>query len=217
MLEAIDSGDTDELYKELGDVLLQIVLHAQIAIDDGEFHMTDVLRHVNEKMVRRHPHVFATTDVEDAEEVVVNWEAIKAEERAAAGDEKRKSVLDGVPNALPALMIAFKYQDKAARAGFDWPQIDGVRDKILEELDEVLAAQTDEERMEEIGDLIFVLANWARWLKIEPEDALRQTNRKFYRRFRHVEERAAASGKSLTDHTLEEMNIYWDEAKAKGL
>ncbi len=217
VLEAIDSGDTDELYKELGDLLLQIVLHTQIAIDDGEFHMTDVIRHINEKMVRRHPHVFATTEVDDADEVVVNWEAIKAEERAQNGKDERESLLDGIPQALPALVLALKYQDKAARAGFDWPQIDGVREKIIEELDEVLAAETPANRMEEIGDLLFVLVNWARWLDVEPEDALRQTNAKFYRRFRHVEARAAASEKPLADHTLEELDAYWNDAKVQGL
>ncbi|NOK85995.1 MAG: hypothetical protein GFH27_549395n17 [Chloroflexi bacterium AL-W] len=213
-LEAIDAGNTDELYRELGDLMLQIVLHTQIAIDDGEFRMTDVLSHINEKMIRRHPHVFATIDVEDADEVVTNWEAIKAQEKASSPPESR---LDSVPKALPALLRAFNYQERAARAGFDWPQIDGVRDKIIEELDEVLSAPDDAARQEEIGDLLFVLVNWARWLKVDPENALRLASDKFYRRFAFVEAKVRASGQPMNDFSLAQLDSFWDEAKAQGL
>jgi tetrapyrrole methylase family protein / MazG family protein len=217
VLEAIDAGDTDELYKELGDLMLQIVLHTQIAIDNGEFHMTDVLRHINEKMVRRHPHVFATTDVADAEEVVTNWEAIKAQEKAEQGEAEPEALLASVPQALPALLLALKYQDRAARVGFDWEQIADVRAKINEELDEVLAAQTDEDRAAEMGDVLFVIVNWARWLKIDPENALRLTNAKFRRRFDYVERRTREQGKPMTDFALSELDALWEEAKAQGL
>ncbi|PJF23252.1 MAG: nucleoside triphosphate pyrophosphohydrolase [Phototrophicales bacterium] len=218
VLEAIDESNTDELYRELGDLLLQIVLHTQIAIDDGEFYMTDVLRHVNEKMIRRHPHVFASTSVTDADEVVTNWEAIKAQEKAVNGNvEKPESLLDSIPKALPALLWAYQAQDRAARAGFDWKAIDGVRDKINEELTEILEAQTDDERAKEFGDLLFVLVNWARWLKIDPENALRLTNHKFYRRFTHVETRVRQAGKPMTEFTLEELDAFWNEAKTSGL
>ena len=213
VLEAIDNGDPDELYKEMGDLMLQIVLHTQIAIDDGEFHMTDVLRHVNEKMIRRHPHVWGEVDVDgDASKVLSNWEMIKQQERAS--EEKTESALDGVPNALPALLQAFRYQYKAAKLGFDWPTIDGVRDKIIEELDEIAAA-SDEERAGEMGDLLFVIVNWARWLDIEPETALRDTSAKFYRRFNHVEQSVAASGKPWADFTLDELDAFWNEAKQR--
>jgi tetrapyrrole methylase family protein/MazG family protein len=218
VLETIDQNDTDELYRELGDVMLQIVLHTQIAIDDGEFKMTDVLRHVNEKMVRRHPHVFATTVVSDADEVVTNWEAIKAQEKAANGKtEEAESLLDSIPKALPALLWAYQSQDRAAHVGFDWKVIDDVRAKIEEELDEIFQAETDDERMKEFGDLLFVLVNWGRWLKIDAENALRLTNAKFYRRFSHVEARVRETNKPMTDFSLEELDAFWDEAKAKGL
>lgn len=218
VLETIDQNDTDELYRELGDVMLQIVLHTQIAIDDGEFKMTDVLRHVNEKMVRRHPHVFATTIVSDADEVVTNWEAIKAQEKAANGKtEEAESLLDSIPKALPALLWAYQSQDRAAHVGFDWKVIDDVRAKIDEELDEIFQAETDDERMKEFGDLLFVLVNWGRWLKIDAENALRLTNAKFYRRFSHVEARVRETNKPMTDFSLEELDAFWDEAKAKGL
>lgn len=217
VLEAIDSGDTDALYEELGDLLLQIVLHTQIAIDDGEFHMTDVVRHVNQKMIRRHPHVWGSVDVENADQVVTNWEALKQQEKAQNGTQ-RESMLDGIPKGLPALMQAYKYQAKVVKVGFDWEKIDDVLAKVHEELDEVQRAATPEHRFEEVGDLLFVLVNWARWLGVEdPESALREANLKFYRRFRHVEESAKSSGKPMESHTLAELDSFWNEAKAQGL
>lgn len=216
VLEAIDAGDTDELARELGDLLLQIVLHTQIAIDDGEFHMTDVLRYINEKMIRRHPHVFGNVDVENADDVVTNWDAIKAQEKA--DDGKVASRLDGVPNSLPALLRSLKYQDRAAQVGFDWAVIGDVRAKLNEELDEVLEAVTPEHQMEEFGDVLFVMVNWARWMKIDPENALRMANDKFYRRFTYIEKRLIEQGLTF-DQTngLDDLEALWQEAKAQGL
>lgn len=216
VLEALDAEDPDALYKEMGDLLLQIVLHTQIAIDEGEFKMADVLANVNRKMINRHPHVFGDAEAKTAGEVLSNWERLKQAEHAAEG-VKRESILDGVPKGLPALMQAHQLQEKAAKVRFDWDAIEPVIAKVREELDEVLAAETDEHRAEEIGDLLFVVANWARWLKVEPETALRETNAKFYRRFRYVEEGLAAQGKSVKQSTLAEMDALWDAAKAEGL
>ncbi|MBL8120669.1 MAG: nucleoside triphosphate pyrophosphohydrolase, partial [Anaerolineae bacterium] len=216
VLEALDAEDSDALYKEMGDLLLQIVLHTQIAIDEGEFKMPDVLANVNRKMINRHPHVFGDAEAKTAGEVLSNWERLKQAEHAAEG-VKRESILDGVPKGLPALMQAHQLQEKAAKVRFDWDAIEPVIAKVREELDEVLAAETDANRAEEIGDLLFVVANWARWLKVEPETALRETNAKFYRRFRYVEEGLAAQGKSVKQATLAEMDVLWDAAKAEGL
>ena len=216
VLEAIDAGDTDELYRELGDLLLQIVLHTQIAIDEGEFYMSDVIRHVNAKMVQRHPHVFATTEVDGADEVVTNWQAIKQQEKAENG-AGLESLLASIPKALPALLWAYQAQDRAARVGFDWPQIENVREKIVEELEEVLAAPDEAAQQAELGDLLFVMVNWARWLKIDPENALREANAKFTRRFQYIEGRVREQGREMADFTLAELDAYWDEAKRLGL
>lgn len=214
VLEAIDRGDPQSLYEELGDLLLQIVLHTQIAIDDGEFYMSDVLRHVNAKMIRRHPHVWGDVNVEGSpENVVTNWEAIKKQEKADQ-DKAPESMLDSIPKGLPALLQAHQYQARAARLNFDWEQVDDVVAKVREEIGEVLAAETDEQRTEEIGDLLFVLVNWARWLSVEPETALRRANTKFYRRFSYIEQQVAAQGRQMTDRTLAELDALWDEAKA---
>ncbi len=217
-LEAIDAGDPNALAEELGDVLLQVVLHTQIAIDDGEFNMADVMRILNTKIIERHPHVWGEVKVEDDGQVITNWDAIKARQRAQKG-KQRESLLDGIPKGLPALMVALKYQAKAAKVGFDWPTMDGVEQKLAEELAELRAAQSHEERVAEFGDLLFVLVNWGRWMGIDdPETALRLTNQKFYRRFRYMEERIAAyDGRPITAYTLEEMDALWNEAKANGL
>ena len=217
VLEAIDAGDTDELARELGDLLLQVVLHTQIAIDDGEFYMTDVLRYINEKMIRRHPHVFGDgVDVDNADQVVANWDAIKAQEKA--DDGKVASRLDGVPKALPALLRSYKYQDRAASVGFDWAVLGDVRAKLNEELDEVAEAETPEHQMEEFGDVLFVMVNWARWMQIDPENALRLANDKFYRRFNYIEQRLSEQGLTF-DQTngLDDLEALWQEAKAQGL
>ncbi len=214
VLEAIERDDPQALAEELGDLLLQIVLHTQIAIDDGEFYMSDVLRHVNAKMIRRHPHVWGTTEVAgNPQQVVANWEALKRQEKADAG-KSDESLLDSIPKGLPALLQSFQYQARAAKVGFDWPQVAEVIAKVREEMDEVQAATTDDERAEELGDLLFVVVNWARWLDVEPETALRRANAKFYRRFRYIEQQVAAQGKAMTDYTLAELDALWDEAKA---
>lgn len=216
VLDAIEAEDANALREELGDLLLQIGLHAQIATEDGEFRMGEVLSHINTKMIRRHPHVWGEVSVDGADQVVTNWEAIKRQENAGK-PVQRESLLDGVPKGLPALLQAYRYQDKAARPGFDWPRVDDVIAKVREEFDEVMAAASDDHRAEEIGDLLFVLVNWARWLKVEPETALRQANLKFYRRFRHIEEQVAASGRPMESFTLDELDAWWNEAKALGL
>jgi tetrapyrrole methylase family protein/MazG family protein len=216
VLEAIDADDMPALVGEMGDLLLQVVLHTQIAVEDGDFHMGDVLRSINEKMVRRHPHVFGETAVSGSGEVLVNWEAIKQQEQAQNGTA-RKSILDGVPKGLPALFQAHEYQRKAAKPGFDWDKIDAVIAKVREELAELEEATDDDHRAEEMGDLLFVLVNWARWLKIDPETALREANAKFYRRFNYIEEQVAARGAKLEDYSLAQLDALWDEAKAHGL
>lgn len=213
VLEAIDSEDADKLREELGDLLLQVVLHSQIAVDEGEFHMADVIQYIDAKLKRRHPHVWGEVDVQgDPGRVVVNWEQIKAKERADNGQEER-SLLAGIPKTLPALAQAHEYDERAARVGFDWPDQQGVIDKVHEEIAELLAAATPEERLHEIGDVLFVVAVWARWLKINPEDALRAANRRFYERFSLVESQARQKGQSLREMTLEEMDVLWNEAK----
>lgn len=218
VLDAIEQNDPQALCEELGDLLLQIVLHAQIAIDDGEFKMADVISAINAKMIRRHPHVWGDLQADDmdAYKVVVNWEALKRQEKADNG-KADEYLLDSIPNNLPALLQANQYQSRAAKVNFDWAQVDDVIDKVREEMAEVLAADTDAQRMEEIGDLLFVLVNWARWLKVEPETALREANAKFYRRFRYIEQQVRATGKQLADHTLEELDALWDAAKGEGL
>ncbi len=216
VLEALDSQNWDELAKEMGDLLLQIVLHTQIAIDDGEFKMTDVLTQINRKMINRHPHVFGDAEAKTAGEVLNNWEKLKQQEHAAQGIQ-RPSVLDGIPKDLPALFLATRFQEKAAKVGFDWEKLEDVAAKVREELDEILTASSDAERADEMGDLLFALVNWARWLKIDAESALRQTNAKFKRRFQYIETRLAAQGKALTDSNLAEMDGLWNAAKHAGL
>lgn len=216
VLEAIDADDPQSLSEELGDLLLQIVLHTQIAIDDGEFRMGDVLGQINRKLIRRHPHVWGEITVDSADQVVTNWEAIKQIERAGK-PAKRESLLDGVPRDLPALLQAHEYTARAARPGFDWERIEDVTAKIREELEEVIAASSAEHTAEEVGDLLFVLVNWARWLHVEPESALREANAKFYRRFHYIETEAAAQDRTLESMTLAEMDALWNAAKANGL
>jgi tetrapyrrole methylase family protein / MazG family protein len=214
VLETIENEDWDSLAGELGDLLLQIVLHTQIATEYGEFYMTDVLEHVNQKMIRRHPHVWGDVQVNgDAGQVVTNWEEIKKAEKNA--QEERKSLLDGLPKGLPALMVAHKYQDKAAKVGFDWPDVSGVEAKVHEELAEIIAETEPDKKAREIVDLIFVLVNWLRWLGIEDSESLmREVNAKFYRRFTYIEEHAT---KPLKDLSLEELDSYWNDAKKQGL
>ena len=214
-IEAIDHDDPDEMQEEFGDLLLQVVLQTQIASEYGEFNMTDVINGIHSKLVHRHPHVFGDEDMQDAGTVLSNWERIKAAEREENGTAKVKGVLDGVSVAMPALSVADLYQKRAARVGFDWPEIQGVFDKLAEEVEEFRIANTDEEKAEEFGDLLFALVNLGRWFKIDPESALRETNAKFRHRFAAIEDYARQNGLNLSDMSLEEMDEIWEKAKGK--
>ncbi len=207
VLEAIDEGSMPKLREELGDVLLQVLMQAEIAGETGEFSLGDVADSVREKLVRRHPHVFGDVTVSGADEVVRNWEALKAREYG------RESALDGVQRSLPALQWAWSLQRRAANVGFDWPDVDGVLEKVREELEELREAPTVEAREAEFGDLLFTLVNVARKLGINPEDALRGSTGRFEARFRHMEQAARADGKALTDLPIEELDRYWEAAK----
>ena len=218
-LAALDSGDPAKMAEEFGDLLLQIVLNAQIASEAGEFGMADVLKGIYDKIIRRHPHVFGDLKIEGVQGILQNWEKLKASERETNG-EAGKGLLDGVPLALPALIQAQEYQDRAARVGFDWPQIEGVLDKIAEEIQEVKEATlkergqaNGEELSDELGDLFFALVNLARWKKVDAESALRATNLRFKRRFAHVEQGAREQGKKVSELSLDEMESLWQEAK----
>nr|WP_081962501.1 nucleoside triphosphate pyrophosphohydrolase [Paracoccus sanguinis] len=210
--DAIAREAWDELPGELGDLLLQVVFHAQMADEAGMFGFADVARAISDKLVARHPHVFGTESRDkSAAQQVKDWEAIKAAERAAKAE---KGVLDGVALGLPALTRAIKLQNRAARVGFDWPSADEVLDKLAEETAELRAASDPAHRAEEFGDLLFVMANLARHLDIDPEAALRDANAKFTRRFAAIEAALAAQGRRPEDSTLAEMDALWDAAKA---
>lgn len=212
-VEAIDSGDTELLCEELGDVLLQVLFHAQVAREAGTFDFHDVVEGITAKLVRRHPHIFGDVVAETAADVTRNWEAIK---RAEKGGTEPESVLGKVSTALPALSRAGEVQKRAAKVGFDWDDVEGPAAKVREELDEVLFAEP-EEREGEVGDLLFAVVNLARILNIDPELALSGTTAKFTRRFRHIERRAAEMNRKLPEMTLEEMDELWNEAKAAEL
>jgi ATP diphosphatase len=203
--DAINGGDPAAICDELGDLLLQVVFHSQIATDEGLFGFDDVATAISDKMERRHPHIFGDAKTNDVRE---QWETIKAAERASDGP---KSALDGVALALPALLRAQKIQGRAARVGFDWPDTEGPRAKIIEELAEVVTAPDDAARAEEIGDLLFAVVNYARHLGVDAEGALRDANHKFARRFHGVEERAGAD---ITSLPLETLEAYWQAVKA---
>jgi len=209
-LEALDEGDAERLYEELGDLLLQIVLHAQIAKDDGEFEIGDVIRSINTKIIHRHPHVFGTGKADNAEEVMHNWEELKREER---GDDT--SMLEGVPGDMPALAYAYEISRRAVRVGFEWEDIGGVIDKLAEEVSEIKDAESREEKEREFGDLLFTLVNVARWEGVDAEAALREANRRFYRRFSYMEQLCRQRGLSLDKLSFDEQNALWEEAKQK--
>ncbi|WP_096156063.1 nucleoside triphosphate pyrophosphohydrolase [Bacillus sp. FJAT-45066] len=218
LLDAINNEDVDGMMEELGDVLLQVLLHAQIGEDEGYFSIDDVIETINEKMVRRHPHVFGDITVENDEEVVSNWEEIKKVEKAERQDE---SLLDSVARSLPALSRALHLQKKAGKVGFDWqddaPMWAKIEEEILE-LKEELKNNSDEKLvMVEFGDLLFAFVNIARFYAIEPEDALHATNEKFYKRFCYIEDKVRNKGKVMTDLSLEELDAIWEEAKREGL
>ena len=210
VLEALDEGDADKLRDELGDLLMQIVLHAQIATEAGEFGLGEVIEGINSKLIHRHPHIFGSKKVKDAEEVVVNWEALKEEER-----EPGASILESVPKQMPALGYSQEVQRRAAHVGFDWEDVDGIIDKLAEEVGEFKRAQNQDEKATEFGDLLFTLANIALRMGIDPEAALREANRRFYKRFNYMEELCRKRGLNLGELSFDEQNALWEEAKKK--
>jgi tetrapyrrole methylase family protein/MazG family protein/ATP diphosphatase len=216
--DAIARGDLVELKDELGDLLLQVVYHARMAEEAGAFDFAGVVETINAKMVRRHPHVFGGARVDSAAAQTQAWESLKAEERTNGGGARARSVLDDVPVALPALARARKLGKRVARVGFDWPDAEGALDKVEEEFDELrreAGSEAPRERLfEEFGDLLFALCNVARKLDLDPEAALRHANAKFERRFRAVETRLAARGRTPADSDLAEMDALWNEVKA---
>jgi MazG family protein len=227
VVEAVDNHDYDELKKELGDLLLHVVFHSIIAEGDGKFKLEEVIESIQEKLIRRHPHVFGETQVSGPEEVKKNWEAIKL-------SEGRKSILEGVPKEMPALQRAFRLQEKASKVGFDWEKKEEVWKKVIEEIEEMHKEETksqksrqrqgspkavkinneiNEELENEIGDVFFALVNYSRFLGINPENALRRTNKKFIKRFNYVEMKISDSGRELRGSTLAEMDKFWNESK----
>ncbi len=211
VLDALDREDHDALCEELGDLLLQVVFHAQIACEDGRFCIDDVCRNVVLKLIHRHPHVFGDAHAETPEDVMEHWERLKARETNHKG-----SMLKGIPDSMPALLQAYRLQEKASRVGFDWREIDPVWDKVREEWDELEDAfkSGDRERIShELGDLLFAITNLARFMKIDPETALRECNKRFKRRFEHVEERAREEGLVMEKTPLDTLDLFWEEAK----
>jgi XTP/dITP diphosphohydrolase len=208
--DAILEKDYDEIKKELGDIALHIVFYAKIASEENRFDLADVLNSVCDKLIVRHPHIYGNVQVNDEEDVKRNWESIKLK-------EGKKSVLEGVPKSLPAMVKAHRMQEKAKGVGFEWDNSEDVWKKVVEELNE-FKAEVDqkaakEKQEEEFGDLLFSLINYARFMDINPEDALERTNKKFIRRFQYMEEQAAKAGKQLNEMSLEEMDVYWEQAK----
>ena len=208
VLETLDAGDAGALCDELGDLLLQIVLHAQIATEAGEFELGDVLTKINTKLIHRHPHIFGSKKVKDAAEVAHNWEELKQEERGASA-----SILASVPKQMPALGYSQTIQRRVAQVGFDWENIDGVIDKLVEEVGEFKEADSQEDKAQEFGDLLFTLVNIARRLGIDSEAALREANRKFFRRFTYMEEVCRQRRVNIGDLSFAEQNVLWEEAK----
>lgn len=210
-VEAIEDGDHAGLMEELGDLMLHIVFQAQIASEERRFDIADVLRAIADKLVRRHPHVFGQLEVNDADTVKMNWERLKKAEK-----KDRKSVLEGIPRALPALIHAQRTQEKAASVGFDWPDLEPVMAKLDEErleLDEALASEDYLRIKEELGDMLFTLVNLARKLHIDAEGALKETSRKFHKRFSYIEEHYRQNGDDIHEASLEELDAVWDLAK----
>jgi XTP/dITP diphosphohydrolase len=209
--DAILNNDLDEIKKELGDLLLHIVFYAKIGEEQNAFTIDDVIESINQKLISRHPHIFSDVKVENSDDVKANWEAIKLKEKG------RKTVLEGVPKSLPAMVKAYRIQEKARGVGFDWDNATQVLEKVFEEYRELQKEVKNggsHERIEsEFGDLLFALINYARFIDVNPDDALERTNQRFIKRFNYLEEQTIQKGKSLHDMTLDEMNVYWDEAK----
>ncbi len=212
VLEAIDDGSMQELKKELGDILLQVVFHSNIAEENDDFTLSEVIKSETNKLIERHPHVFGDVKVKDSDEVKKNWEKLKK-------NEGRISVIDGVPEELPALLKAYRTQEKASKVGFDWKDEKPVFDKIIEEINElrnnVNSGKSDTEIEDEFGDVLFSIVNYSRFLKINPEDALRRTIKKFRERFQKIEKYAEENGRVLEEMTLEEMDDIWNKSKTE--
>lgn len=213
VLDAIDAKDWTGLEEELGDYVLQAVFYAQMAEEANLFGIADSLRAINEKLIRRHPHIFGDGDAKTADEVLKKWDEIKAAEK---GPEKKTALLDGISRAQPALSEAAQIARKAAGVGFDWDRIEQVYQKLDEEVSELKATKTDAEREDELGDLLFVAVNLARFLKVDPEQALRKANAKFRRRFGFVEQQLQAAGRDWKESNIEEMEAFWQLAKKAG-
>jgi tetrapyrrole methylase family protein/MazG family protein len=208
VLEALDEDDADKLREELGDLLMQIVLQAQIAAEAGEFELGEVIEGINKKLIHRHPHVFGSKKVKDAEEVTHNWEVLKEEER-----EEGVSMLESVPKEMPALGYAHEIQRRAAWVGFDWEDISGIIDKLAEEVGEFQRAETKEQKAGEFGDLLFTLVNIALRMGIDAESALREANKRFFKRFSYMEELCRKRGLNFAELSFDEQNALWEEAK----
>lgn len=211
VVQALDREDPGKLCEELGDLLLQIALHAQIAAEAGEFDIGQVLRSINSKIIRRHPHVFGELEVKDAREVLLSWETLKQEERGEG-----VSILSSVPDNMPTLAYSQAIQQRAARVGFDWKELKGILDKLTEELEELEQAKDQQQRVREFGDILFALANAARWLGVDLETALRQANERFRERFAYMEQACQRRGVAMQELSLEQLDELWEEAKKKG-
>ncbi|RUM49478.1 MAG: nucleoside triphosphate pyrophosphohydrolase [Hydrogenothermus sp.] len=207
LLEAIEENNNKAMIEELGDVLLQVVFHSQIKKDEGSFDINDVIKHLIDKLIYRHPHVFGEKQVKDVEEVLNQWDKLKQKEK------NRESILDGIPKRMPALMRATKVQKKAAKVGFDWTDTDLILDKVKEEIQELKEAKTKQELKHEFGDILIALVNLGRHLGIDPEEALHEATDRMVNRFQYIEKKAKELGKSLEEMPLEEMDKYWEEAK----
>jgi tetrapyrrole methylase family protein/MazG family protein len=208
VLQALDDGNAEKLCEELGDLLLQIMLHAQMASEAGEFNIRDVIQGISTKLIRRHPHVFGKSKAANADEVALEWEELKQNERKE-GD----SLLSSVPRGLPALSRSHSIQRRAAGVGFDWTNFEGILEKLVEELSELKKASTQQEKLHEFGDILFALVNAARWQGVDLEEALRLANERFCRRFRYMEKVCRERGIALRDLSFEEQNALWEEAK----
>lgn len=210
VMQALDRGDAAKFCEELGDLLLQIVLHAQIAAEAGDFEIGHILRSINTKIIRRHPHVFGELEVKDAREVLLSWETLKQEERS-----EDVSILSSVPDNMPALAYSQALQQRASRVGFDWKEFEGIVDKLTEELKELKQAKGQEQRVSEFGDILFALANAGRWLGVDLEQALKQANERFRSRFAYMEEACRKRGVPMQELSLEELDQLWEEAKGE--
>ncbi|MEW6416550.1 MAG: nucleoside triphosphate pyrophosphohydrolase [Nitrospirota bacterium] len=230
LIEAIEENDPEKIKEELGDLLFQIVFQCQIAKENNEFKISDVIEKISEKMIARHPHVFGKTDNKTTDEVFAHpapqeatvmkpWSGARWEEQKRREGKLQESILDGVPKTLPSLLRAHRLQDRAARVGFDWEKVEDVLKKLDEELKEfkrALETKRQDEIEDELGDILFMLVNISRFIDVNPEDALRKTISKFISRFRYIEMKAAESGKKLMEMTLDEMDRLWDDAKVQG-